>query len=184
MKSEKESAPVPKSAPPCGCGYAVFYFLLIAVAAVVSLQWSVDPTVGGVAGFIGSALRLPPSGTWAILGVHRGWLGCGKSGRRIVHGIHGRGAPLRRAGHEFPVSLLLQLHPLVSLLERGFLLRNLRGENLRLEGRRLGVVGRRRASSANTSNKYVGHSRLRRADPLRRRNDNRRPPGIRRRLSD
>ena len=74
MQSEEESAPVPKSAPPCGCGYAVFYFLLIAVAAVVSAQWSVDPTTGGVAGFIGSALRLPPSGTWAALGLLGVWL--------------------------------------------------------------------------------------------------------------
>ena len=74
MKSEEESAPAPQSAPSCGCGYAVFYFLLIAVAAVVSAQWSVDPTVGGLAGFVGSALRLPPSGTWAILGALGGWL--------------------------------------------------------------------------------------------------------------
>ena len=73
-QSAKESAPVPKTAPPCGCGYAVFYFLLITVAAVVAAQWSVDPTVGGIAGFVGSALRLPPSGTWAALGALGVWL--------------------------------------------------------------------------------------------------------------
>ena len=74
MKKAEESAGVPKTAPPCGCGHAAFYVLLLAVAAVVAAQWSVDPTTGGIAGFVGSALQLPPQGTWRVLGLLGGWL--------------------------------------------------------------------------------------------------------------
>ena len=74
MKKAEESASVPKTAPPCGCGHAAFYVLLLAVAAVVAAQWSVDPTTGGIAGFVGSALQLPPQGTWRVLGLLGGWL--------------------------------------------------------------------------------------------------------------
>lgn len=73
-KRAEESGSVPKTAPICGCGHAVFYVLLLAVAAVVAAQWAVDPTTGGIAGFVGSALRLPPQGTWRVLGLLGGWL--------------------------------------------------------------------------------------------------------------
>ena len=68
MKKLEESPFVPNFARLRGCRPAAFYLLLLAVVSVAAAQWSVDPTTSGLAGFVGSALRLPPSETWAILG--------------------------------------------------------------------------------------------------------------------
>ena len=100
MKKLEESPFVPKFARLRGCRPAAFYLLLLAVVSVAAAQCSVDPTTGGLAGFVGSAVRLPPSGTWAILGALGGWIAgtmlVASIAKRALHG-DGRRAAWRRA---------------------------------------------------------------------------------------
>ena len=75
MKSVEEPASADEGPLLCGFEYVLCYLFLGAVAAVVAAQYSVDPAVGGIAGFISSVLRLPFSETWGLVGALGCWLG-------------------------------------------------------------------------------------------------------------
>ena len=94
MKSVEEPAPGNESASLCGCEYALCYLFLGAVAVVVAVQYSVDPEVGGISGFISSALRLPFSETWGLIGA----LGCWLAGTILITWAAKRIPPERKRG--------------------------------------------------------------------------------------
>ena len=74
-KSVEEPAPASERAALCGCEYALCHLFLALAAAVVALQSSVDPAVGGISGFISSAARLPFFEPWGLIGALGCWLG-------------------------------------------------------------------------------------------------------------
>lgn len=80
MKSVEEPAHGNKDAALCGCEYALCHLFLAFAAAVVALQSSVDPAVGGISGFISSAARLPFFEPWGLIGA----LGCWLAGMILI----------------------------------------------------------------------------------------------------
>ena len=94
MKSVEEPAPGNESASLCGFEYGLCYLFLGAVAVVVAVQYSVDPAIGGISGFISSALRLPFSETWGLIGA----LGCWLAGTILVAWVAKRIPPERERG--------------------------------------------------------------------------------------
>ena len=79
-KSVEEPAHGNKDAALCGCEYALCHLFLALAAAVVALQSSVDPAVGGISGFISSAARLPFFEPWGLIGA----LGCWLAGMILI----------------------------------------------------------------------------------------------------
>ena len=94
MQSVEESPPADEYVPICGCQYALYYLLLLAVAAVIAAQYSVDPAIGGIAGFISSALRLPSSEPWGLAWT----FGCWLTGAILIAMIAKRVLPERKRG--------------------------------------------------------------------------------------
>ena len=92
MKSGEEPAPANEGPLLCGFEYVLYYLFLGAVATVAAAQYSVDPAIGGIAGFISSALRLPFSETWGLVGA----LGCWLAGAILIAWAAKRMSPERK----------------------------------------------------------------------------------------
>ncbi len=103
MKSVEEPAPADEGPLLCGFEYVLCYLFLGAVAAVVAAQYSVDPAIGGIAGFISSALRLPFSETWGLVGA----LGCWLTGAILIAWAAKRMPPERIRGAHLRRALVL-----------------------------------------------------------------------------
>ena len=94
VKSVEEPASADEGLLLCGLEYGLCYLFLGAVAAVVAAQYSVDPAIGGIAGFISSVLRLPFSETWGLAGA----LGCWLAGAILIAWAAKRMLPERKRG--------------------------------------------------------------------------------------